>query len=279
MVAVVVILAVVVLILGAALWASRSSLSAAESRVAELADRLETTEREATAAAADLSEARAKLEAERQHSTELASARDEAEARADKAERSAAEAEEARADAEARAERAEAAASDPLAPMALWALETVRLDRLWRDLVVPDPSTTSPLATTGDPSRSAAEIFADALREQSGTSIEVVWRVGSAVPPAPGAVLVRVVEELLAVARAADTGTLTVHDDGDDIVVVLDTDPPVTAAAHLRAALEAAGTQPIDAEDRVEVRVAKAGRATWEGDAGGEPPDGATGAG
>jgi len=69
---------------------------------------------------------------------------------------------------------------------------------------------------------------------------------------------VRACEELLAVARSADEGVVTVRRDGDEAyVVALGTEPSVTLPAHVTAALEAAGSAPRVRDDgEVELRVA-----------------------
>jgi hypothetical protein len=250
-VAVIIVLAVAVLVLAAWLWASRSALSAATIKATELGDRLEATEREAAVAQADLADSRERVERERERALTAEAATATALQRAEAAEAATMNAEVARLDAEARADKAEAeaAAGAALDPMGLWALETVRLDRVWRDLVVPDPTQASPLAETSDPSRSGIEIQAGSLREQSGVSIEVVWKVDDPLAPATGALLVRAAEELLAVARAADSATLTAWVEGGDLVMSLVCDPAVALPPHLHAALDAAGLRPsVDGE-------------------------------
>lgn len=256
MVAAIIVLAVAVLVLGAWLWASRSALAESEVRATELADRLGTAEREVEQKTAELVEARGRLDEERERATKAEGALATAEQRAEDAERAAADADAARSEAEARAEEAVAAAGEPLAPMALWALETVRVDRVWRDVVVAGTDQVSPLADTVDPARSAVEILAGSLREESGTSMEVIWKAEGVVPPTPGVLLVRAAEELLALARAADTGTLTVGNDSDGVWMSLACEPPVSAPAHLVAALDAAGLRPVTDGDTLTVHTA-----------------------
>jgi hypothetical protein len=264
-VAAIVVLSVVVLVLGAWLWASRSALSAASLRGDELADRLETATRESEVAASDALEARTRADAERGRADAAEAEVADATARAERARREADESGRALREAQARAARAEERSRAPLDPLGLWALEAVRLDRVWRDHAVPGPGQASPFAGTGDPARSAIEILAGALREQSGTSVEVNWEPDQPIPPAPAAWLVRAVEELLGVARASDSGRLDVEVDGDDVVVSLRTDPPVPVPLHLIAALEAASLRPAAENGALTLRVVATGEAQgWD---------------
>jgi hypothetical protein len=249
-IAVVIVLAVLVLVLVAWLYGTRHALREARARGDELNTRLEAANHDVDRAMADVAETKSKLEAERE---KVAAAKKEAEAAAKEADKS---------DAVARAatERALALERQALDASGLWALEAVRFDRMWRDHAAVGPDALSPLADTSDPARAAVEILADALREDSGTAIEVQWKADEVAPPAPAARLVRACEELLAVARAVDGGVIEVHrgDVPGSFLVRLRTDPVLQAPAHVLAALEAAGLAPKADGDVVEVRVAPA---------------------
>jgi hypothetical protein len=266
-VAAIVVLAVSVLVLGAWLWASRSALSAARLRSDELTDRLEVATKDAEVAASDALEARTRATAEHERVVDLRARLDTATAETTEARTEAEDANRAAVEARARAARAEERSRSPLDPLGVWALETVRLDRVWRDLTAPSADQPSPFADSSDPARSAVEILAGSLREQSGTSVEVVWELHLVVPPAPAAWLVRAVEELLAVARTSDTGKLVVAVDGDDVTVSLQSDPPVPVPLHLIAALEAANLRPAAENGAFTLRLVATGETLgWEPD-------------
>jgi hypothetical protein len=249
-IAVVIVLAVLVLVLIAWLYGTRHALREARARGDELNGRLEAANQDVERAMADVAETESKLETERER---VAAAKKEAEASAKEAEKS---------DAVARAatERALALERRALDAAGLWALEAVRFDRLWRDHAAVGPNTPSPLADTPDPARAAVEILAEALREDSGTAIEVQWKADEVAAPAPAARLVRACEELLAVARTVDNGVIEVHrgDVAGSFVVRVRTDPVLDPPEHVLAALEAAGLEPKADSEVVEVRVAPA---------------------
>jgi hypothetical protein len=232
----VIVLGVLVLGLFVALAMARSSLTATRSRVEALTTQLDATTSEAERAAADANEARERAE--------VANARaDEAEATRDAQGIELQEAAAAAAEADKRAEAAEALANQGLDAMGTWALETLRLDRLWRDHVASAPDEVSPFATSNDPARSAVEILCAVLREGSGTPTELAWALPSPLPPVPAARLVRAVEELLTFARAADTASVTIESDDGAVLIRLATEPDLAMPEHLAAALAAAGLQ------------------------------------
>jgi F0F1-type ATP synthase membrane subunit b/b' len=246
-IAVVIVLAVLLLVLAAWLYGTRSALGEARNRGDELTERLDTANRDVEKTMGDLANAESNVADERK--------------RADLADKAAAdaarEAEKSDAVARAASERALALERGTIDAAGLWAVEVVRFDRVWRDHAAVGPDAPSPLADTGDPARSAVEILAEALREDSGTAIDVHWKADDAPGPAPAARLVRACEELLAVARTVDDGVIEVHRDGDDSYVVrLRTEPPLVLPAHVTAALEAAGSPPTVDETTVELRVA-----------------------
>jgi len=246
-IAVVIVLAVIVLVLGAWLYGTRSALRDARARGDELDGRLEETTHEVERAMGKVAEAESRVESE----AKRADAADEA------ATASAREAEKAEAVARAASERALALERATVDAPALWALEAIRFDRMWRDHAAVGPNAPSPLAETDDPARAAVEILAEALREDSGTAIELRWKAGGVLGPAPAARLVRACEELFAVARRVDSGVVEVDtDDAGAFVVRFRTDPLLEPPDHVVAALEAAGCQPHVQADRLEVRIA-----------------------
>jgi hypothetical protein len=259
--------AVVVLVLGAWLWASRSALSTTKAQASELSDRLADVTREAEVAAADAAEARARAETEQARAAE-------ADHRAEQAEKQAAAAATRAEQAETATEEASAAlaglrARTGLDPLGLWALETVRFDRMWRDQLAPDPSDDSPLAATTDPARAAVEILISTIREQSGTSVELRWELDRALNPGPAAWLVRATEELLtSIARAADSASLGVvfDEDGASVSISLRGEPPLRAPVHLAAVFEAAGLALSEDDGHIMVRLPADGSTGWETD-------------
>jgi hypothetical protein len=245
-IAVVIVLAVLVLVLGAWLYGTRSALREARSRGDELGQRLEDTTRQVERAMGQVAEAESRVKSES--------------ARADAADESAAaaanEAEKAEAVARAASERALALERSTVDAPALWALEAIRFDRMWRDHAAVGPADPSPLARTDDPARAAVEILAEAVREDSGTALELRWKAEGVLGPAPAARLVRACEELFAVARRVDRGVIDVDDAGDAFLVRLSTEPPLDPPEHVLAALDAAGCEPNATADRVELRIA-----------------------
>lgn len=256
MIAVVIVLAVLVLVLAAWLFGTRHALHEARSRGDELSERLDTANRDVERTMGDLATAESNLAAERK----LVVAADEAAAA------SAKEADKAEAVARAATDRALALERETVDANGLWALEAMRFDRMWRDHAAVGPNAPSPLADAADPARAAVEILAEALREDSGTAIDVRWKADDTPAPAPAARLVRACEELLAVARSADEGVVDVHQDGPDTYVVrVSTEPAVAVPPHVLAALEAAGFAPLsEAQGRVELRIARATEPTSE---------------
>jgi hypothetical protein len=248
--AVVIVLAVLVLVLVAWLYGTRHALREARDQGDELTARLEAANHDVERAMADVAETKSKFETERERASAATKA----------AEDAAKEAEKSDAVARAATERALALERRALDAGALWALEAVRFDRMWRDHAAVGPQAPSPLADTADPARAAIEILADALREDSGTAIEVQWKADEVAAPAPAARLVRACEELLAAARTVDNGVIEVHrgDVAGSFVVRVRTEPVLDAPDHVLAALEAAGFEPKTDNDMVEVRVAPA---------------------
>jgi F0F1-type ATP synthase membrane subunit b/b' len=245
--AIVVVLAVLVLVLAAWLFGTRNALREARHRGDELTERLDAATRDVERTMGDLATAESNLADERKR----VNAADEAAGAAAK------EAEKSDAVARAASERVLALERETVDANGLWALEAVRFDRVWRDHAAVGPDAPSPLADTVDPARAAIEILAEALREDSGTAIEVQWKADQAAAPAPAARLVRACEEVLAVARAADEGVIEVHQEGSDTYVVkVRTEPPVSVPPHVVAALEAAGCEPsAHADGRVELHI------------------------
>jgi small-conductance mechanosensitive channel len=107
-------------------------------------------------------------------------------------------------------------ADDPNAET-LWDLELARSERSWRNSVAINPvDDASPFETTDDPLRTAVEVEAAALREDVGALITIDWKA----EPIPSAsrrlLVVRVAQEMLALAaRAPGAARLVVTDAGD----------------------------------------------------------------
>ena len=202
---------------------------------------------------ADDAQQEAKSEAEQRAAAEAAhqAAVAEAEAAQADAEAAAARAEAAEADAEAAAARAAAAETDRaqladlLHPDGGWALDHLRLVRLWHDRLSLPGDETTPLAPLDDPTqveseavRLAVHVLTEASREETGVVIDLGWEVDQPIPPALASAIVRLAEELVAAARLADGGTLDVTIEDGAIVLRLATEPPIELPADLAAAVQ-----------------------------------------
>ncbi|MEM7276342.1 MAG: hypothetical protein AAF547_24930, partial [Actinomycetota bacterium] len=99
----------------------------------------------------------------------------------------------------------------------LWDLEVARSERAWRNSVAINPvDDASPFETTVDPVRTAVEIEASALREDVGAMISVDWNADMIESPSRRLIVVRVAQELLALAsRAPGAARLIVAQDDD----------------------------------------------------------------
>jgi hypothetical protein len=107
-------------------------------------------------------------------------------------------------------------ADDPSAET-LWDLEVARSERSWRNSVAINPvDDPSPFEGTDDPLRTAVEIEAAALREDVGALISIDWKA----EPIPAAsrrlLVVRVAQEMLALASRAPGAARLVVTDGAD---------------------------------------------------------------
>lgn len=148
-------------------------------------------------------------------------------------------------------------------PGVLWALELVRTARRWREDVAPGPHAESPLTDAPDPLQVAVGIEAAAVKEATGTTVDVDWQLDSPLGPPPALVVLRAVQEVLAAgAKAVDSGRLVVAAEGDDVVVSLigAPDEPVTPPDPLagagRAAVAATGAVDVrTGPGRVEARL------------------------
>lgn len=100
----------------------------------------------------------------------------------------------------------------------LWDLEVARSERAWRNSVAINPvDDPSPFESTEDPVRTAVEIEASALREDVGAMITVDWSAGLIDSPSRRLIVVRVAQEMLALAsRAPGAAKLIVAEQGDD---------------------------------------------------------------
>ena len=100
----------------------------------------------------------------------------------------------------------------------LWDLEVARSERAWRNSVAINPvDDPSPFESSDDPVRTAVEIEASALREDVGALIEIDWQAKPIEAAARRLLVVRVAQEMLALAaRAPGAAKLVVTHDGDD---------------------------------------------------------------
>lgn len=86
----------------------------------------------------------------------------------------------------------------------LWDLEVARSERAWRNSVAINPvDDPSPFESSQDPVRTAVEIEASALREDVGAMITVEWEADVIESPARRLMVVRVAQEMLALAARA----------------------------------------------------------------------------
>ncbi len=100
----------------------------------------------------------------------------------------------------------------------LWALEMRRSERTWRYHVAPGLDSVSPLADASDQLQVAVEIEASAVREESGTAVDVQWSVPRQLSPGPALAVLRHVQEQLALlAKRSDRVMVRVTDGGDHV--------------------------------------------------------------
>ncbi|MGH1489748.1 MAG: hypothetical protein ACRBK7_10190 [Acidimicrobiales bacterium] len=86
----------------------------------------------------------------------------------------------------------------------LWDLEVARSERAWRNSVAINPiDDPSPFEASENPVRTAVEIEASALREDVGALIEIDWNAAPIESPARRLMVVRVAQEMLALAARA----------------------------------------------------------------------------
>ena len=99
----------------------------------------------------------------------------------------------------------------------LWDLEVARSERSWRNSVAINPvDDTSPFETTDDPVRTAVEVEAAALREDVGALIAIDWKAAPIPAASRRLLVVRVAQEMLALAARAPGAARLVVTDGDD---------------------------------------------------------------
>jgi type II secretory ATPase GspE/PulE/Tfp pilus assembly ATPase PilB-like protein len=156
----------------------------------------------------------------------------------------------------ARAEAAEAALRQ-LPADGLWALETRRIGRVYRDRVSVTLDGSSPIPRAEDQGEAAARVLADASREEAGVVVDLAWTIG---PPPTGSerlMVVRLAEELIAEAWSTDGADLEVSADEQAIELRLRADPPVHASAELADALHGCGADVSFADGAIVVRVAR----------------------
>ncbi len=100
----------------------------------------------------------------------------------------------------------------------LWDLEVARSERAWRNSVAINPvDDPSPFESSEDPVRTAVEVEASALREDVGAMITVEWQADVIESRARRLLVVRVAQEMLALAaRAPGAARLLVTQAEDD---------------------------------------------------------------
>jgi hypothetical protein len=262
-IAAVIVLAVALLAVLAFALQRSSALAKANAAIAELEARVASLETDLAAAnnRADIADAKStKAVAEAAAATKRADALDieakEADARAT-AEGVRADGEHERADAmTARAEAAEASLRQ-LPADGLWALETRRIGRVFRDRVSVTLDGSSPIPRATDQGEAAARVLAEASREEAGVVVDLAWTLD---PPPSGperVMLVRLAEELIAEAWSTDGADLEVSADDARIEMRLRADPPVHASAELADALHSCGAEVTFADGAILVRVAR----------------------
>lgn len=231
-----------------------------------LEQRVHALEADLATAGDELAAARAAAEAAGEEAAaaqaEVAATRAEADATAERA----AEAEQRVSDLDARIAALRAAGGDPAL---LWSLELERTARRWRHSVAPGPATTTPLATSTNVLRTAVEIVAAAVNEESGTAVRVAWELGDdEVPDAVALQVLRTADELVAAAAmVTDHAVLTVSRDEGGVRVAIvpgaagGTAMPADAgvlarllAAHAQASSEGGGASVVvPADPRVDL--------------------------
>jgi hypothetical protein len=112
----------------------------------------------------------------------------------------------------------------------LWELELQRSERTWRYHVAPGLDSSSPLVDVPDQLRVAVGIEASALREESGTAVDVEWNLQRPIGPGPCLAVLRYVQEQLAgFAKRSDRVLVRVTDEGrqvkTEVVLVGDHEP------------------------------------------------------
>ncbi|MGI9595729.1 MAG: hypothetical protein ACR2QK_06195 [Acidimicrobiales bacterium] len=123
----------------------------------------------------------------------------------------------------------------------MWDLEVARSERAWRNSVAINPvDDPSPFESCEDPVRTAVEVEASALREDVGAMIAVEWNADLIESPARRLLVLRVAQEMLALAARApgaarlvvtqgaeDNGELTLEfEAADDTAQVINLIPP-----------------------------------------------------
>lgn len=149
---------------------------------------------------------------------ELQSARDAADERVQAMEQQIRDADDRVLDAERRA--ADTVRWSGLDPDLAWELERARSERTWRFSVSPGPHVESTFAAADQPLVAALQIELDAAREEVGAVVDLDASLPAAVSPAVSVLTLRLAQELLAdVVRRSESTVLHVHDDGNDVVI------------------------------------------------------------
>lgn len=124
-------------------------------------------------------------------------------------------------------------------PTPLGALEALRISRLWQEHV-PGPGEPLPVVTDDDV-HAALIVLAEASREESGTTVDISWKMTEPVRSSTALELVRICEEVMAGARSADSLMIEVSSENDSITLSATTDPALPFSGQLREVLNSTG--------------------------------------
>lgn len=145
----------------------------------------------------------------------------------------------------------------------LWDLEVARSERAWRNSVAINPvDDPSPFESCEDPVRTAVEVEASALREDVGAMITVDWKAEVIESPARRLLVLRVAQEMLALAarapgaarlvvtqNSAEDGELTMEFEAqDDSVQAINLIPPQISSDLIDVSTESGMSITVKAE-------------------------------
>ncbi len=201
--------------------AAAERAGAAESRLEELSAEVQELTARTAEAEQRVTDAEAERDAARGEAEAVGAARAEAEARLTTLEQQLAS----RAAAEEAASRAAASApavTGELDAQVVWALERARSERTWRQSVAVGPDG-SAFSDASHPLVDALQVELDAAREDVGAVVELDAEVPASISAAGSVLALKAAQELLAdVIRQAETTTLRVRADGNDLLVEVD---------------------------------------------------------